>query len=194
MENRQETCKYIHSFMGKNHDETHCVAGGWEDDKVKTVTPEDCEKCDKYKSRFIEYPITVSKINSNLLEYWKDENCGKLVKIRPCGKEYENNTYLGILLGDLPFMLYITHNPETLELSCSTTENSAIFVPELKKIIFGMESWWSEIKSEEELKEITDDDIENIWYVKMLKWMEDREDGEIDRKSFGFCADKRVRK
>lgn len=167
--NRQEKCKYCHPFMGRKHDETHCVADGWDDDKVKTVTLEDCENCEKYKSRYIEYPITVSKINQKFWEYWKDKDCGQLVKIRPCGKEYGNKTYLGFLLGDLPFMLYITHNPETLELSCSTTGNPAIFVPELGKIIFGMESWWGRIKSEEELKDITDDDIENVWYAKMLK-------------------------
>lgn len=171
MKSRQETCKYCHPFMGRNFDETHCVAGGREDNKVKTVTVEDCEKCEKYKSRYIEYPITVSKTNQKLREYWKDENCGRLVKIRPCGKEYGDKTYLGILLGDLPYTLYITHNPETLELNCSTTGNPAIFVPELRKIIFGMESWWGEIESEEELRDITDDDIENVWYVKMLKGM-----------------------
>lgn len=66
-------------------------------------------------------------------------------------------------------MLYITHDPKTFELNCSTTGNPAIFVPELGKIIFGMESWWGRIKSEEELKDITDGDIENVWYVKMLK-------------------------
>lgn len=80
-----------------------------------------------------------------------------------------DKTYLGFLLGDLPIGLYIRHSPETLELSCSTTGNPAIFAPELGKIIFGMESWWGRIKSEEELKDITDDDIENVWYVKMLK-------------------------
>ena len=40
-------------------------------------------------------------------------------------------------------------------------------MPELGKIIFGMESWWGRIKSEEELKDITDGDIENVWHVKM---------------------------
>lgn len=167
--NIQHNCKYCHPFMGRNHNETHCVADGWKDDKVKTVTPEDCEKCEKYKSRYIEYPITVSKTNQKMREYWKDEDCGQLVKIRPCGKEYGDKTYLGFLLGNLPFTLYITHDPETLELSCSTTGNPAIFIPELRKIIFGMESWWSRIENEEELKDITDDDIENVWYVKMLK-------------------------
>ena len=172
MKSRQETCKFIHRFMGKNHDEAHCVADGWEDEKVKTVTESDCEKCQKYDSRYIEYPITVNGINQNFRQYWKEEGSGKLVKVRPCGKEYGNKTYLGFLLGDLPIGLYITHNPETLEMKVSTTGNPAIYVPELGKIRFGMESWWGEIESPEELKDISDDDISNTWYVKLLQEMQ----------------------
>lgn len=42
---------------------------------------------------------------------------------------------------------------------------------DLQRIIFGAESWWGIIESLEELKDITDDDINNIWYVKALKAM-----------------------
>lgn len=45
-----------------------------------------------------------------------------------------------------------------------------------RKIIFGMESWWSRIKSEKELMDITNDDIEDVWYVKMLKGMGGRKE------------------
>ena len=177
MENdRQSKCRYIHRFMGKNHDESHCIVEGWEDDKVKTVTVEDCEKCEKYKSRYIEYPIEVSKINSETRNYWKDNDCGQIVKIRPCGKEYGDRTYLGILLGDLPLTNYISYQEETKELNVSVSCNPAIFVPELKKIIFGMESWWGRIENADELKEITNDDIDNVWYVKLLKEMSDMDD------------------
>ena len=47
--------------------------------------------------------------------------------------------------------------------------NPAIYVPELGKVIYGMESWWHAIKDEKELKDITDNDIDNVWYVKALK-------------------------
>ena len=56
---------------------------------------------------------------------------------------------------------------EILENSIMT--NPGIYVPELKEIIFGDSSWWHEIKSEEELREITDDDINNTWYVRLLR-------------------------
>lgn len=172
MENdRQNKCRYILRFCGKNFNEDHCAVDGFENDKIKNVSKEDCKKCKRYKSRYIEYPIEVSRINSEMREYWKNDDCGQLVKIRPCGEEYGEKTYLGILLGDLPFMNYISYREETKELDILPSCNPAIFVPELKKIIFGMESWWGRIKNADELKEITNDDIDNVWYVRLMKEM-----------------------
>lgn len=103
------------------------------------------------------------------------QNCGTLVKVRPCGNEYEKKTYLGILLGDIA--LNISHSID--EKGIVTFErgryNPAIFIPETRTIVYGCESWWGEIESEDELKQITDDDIENVWYVKMLKKMQKNE-------------------
>lgn len=95
---------------------------------------------------------------------------GSLVKIRPCGKEHQNKTYLGFLIGEVALGGSINVTEDKIQLNFSN-HNPAIFVPELKKLIYGNESWWSVIKSEEELKEITDYDIENVWYLKLLKTM-----------------------
>jgi len=162
-------CKFCHPFMGKNHDEYHCVAGGWEDDKVKEVFEEECENCEKYKSKYIEYPIEVSAIDNKFKDDYSLHQCGMLVKIRPCGEEYGGKTYLGIYLGELPIGTFISHHPDTNVLTVSAHRNPGIFVPELKKIIYGCESWWGEIKDVSELKDISDKDIENVWYVQLLK-------------------------
>jgi len=45
----------------------------------------------------------------------------------------------------------------------------AIFVPELKKIIYGCESWWKTIQSVDEFSKISNEDINNTWYVKLLQ-------------------------
>ena len=136
------------------------------------IEEKDCENCNDFKSRYIEYPISVSKINiegwdGNYTLFHKDD-IGKPVKIRPSGKEYEGKTYLGIFMGDLPIMPHVTHDPRNNELSVRPFSNPAIFVPSLKKIIHGCESWWSIIESENDFKDITDEDIENVWYVKMF--------------------------
>lgn len=179
MEEKLEKCRYIHRFMGKKHNENHCVVDGWEDENVHIVSEEDCRRCTKYKSRFIEYPVTVNGINKSFHKYWENnEECGTLVKIRPCNEEYGSRTYLGILLGHLPVGISVTHNERTCELTAATFSNPAIFVPELKKIIFGMESWWGKIEDPEEIKVITDEEIHNLWYVKRMKELCDRCDSE----------------
>ena len=44
-----------------------------------------------------------------------------------------------------------------------------IFVPELNEVVWGCGSFWQKIRSKEQLKNITDGDINNVWYVKALK-------------------------
>lgn len=125
--------------------------------------------CDEYKCLYIEYPIEVSAINRNTVHSsYRDSQIGKFASIRPCGEEC-NKTHLGLYLGDLPLDITVSHNPETKELNLSYMSNPAIFVFDLNKIVYGMESWWSIIETKDDLKEITDLDIENVWYVKAMK-------------------------
>lgn len=52
-------CKYSHPHFKNNSIEYHCIVDGWEDDKVRICKKEECESCQKFKSKYIEYPITV---------------------------------------------------------------------------------------------------------------------------------------
>jgi hypothetical protein len=79
------------------------------------------------------------------------------------------------MLGEIGIQHNVFYNPEEKQLAVYFGSNPAIFVPDLNKVIFGYESWWGEIKSPEELREITDDDIQNVWYVKALKMLEAKE-------------------
>ncbi|MDD3230487.1 MAG: hypothetical protein PHE09_14905 [Oscillospiraceae bacterium] len=171
-------CRYSHPFMGKNHDEYHCVLDGWEDDKVKIITEDVCEGCEKYSSRYIEYPLTIQGIEDHFSENCKHHlyGCGQLVKINPCGEEYGGKTYLGILLGDLPISTTVSFHHDDQKLHIGAMTNPAIFVPELKKIIYGCESWWGRIEKPEDMKDITSEDIENTWYVQLLKEMVKKEE------------------
>lgn len=94
------------------------------------------------------------------------------VKIMPCGKEYEGKTFFGLHLGRLSTAIHFSvdkTDPEYLVFEPSHY-NPAIYVPELNKLIMGYESFWGEISSEDELKElITEETIKNIWYMKLLK-------------------------
>lgn len=126
--------------------------------------------CNEYKCRHIEYPLEVSNINIDTeLRSLREKSIGKFAKIVPCAKECGGKTYLGLFLGDLPLGISVSHNSDTKELNLGYYANPAIFVFDLNKIIFGAESWWSIIETEEDLKAITPEDIQNVWYVKALK-------------------------
>lgn len=166
-----ERCKYAHVSLGKlMAGDTTRVCYRDTDGGCPEINEEMCEACEFFRSKYIEYPITVSKIENNFGENFSlGHEIGCLVAVRPCGEEYENKTFCGFLLGDLPVSNSITFNSETGELHVFPHRNPAIFVPELKKIVYGCESWWHEIASVEELKEITDSDIDNTWYMRLLK-------------------------
>jgi hypothetical protein len=94
---------------------------------------------------------------------------GTLVAIRPVADEYKQKTYFGFYIGDMPAEHLYEFEKETQLLHIISTGNPAIFVFDLGKVIYGYESWWGEIKDEKQLRQITDKDIEDIWYVKALK-------------------------
>ncbi len=146
-------------------------------------------ECDGFKSRYIEYPLTISAIEqpkeAAIVPGLYSRKVGCLVGVRPCGEEYGGKTYLGILLGEVDIGLIISHHPETLVLSINRMHNPAMFVPELKEVIYGQSSWWSVIESEDELKAITDDVIANQWYVKLFKDMTKEEDPDEQEDSAG---------
>lgn len=142
---------------------------GWEDDKVRIVTEEECEKCDSFDSKYIEYPLTIKGIENDKIDIsGLGHKCGCLCEIRPCGEEYKGKTYIGIYIGELPIGITTSYDRTTGILSNGTMNNPAILVPALRKIIYGCESWWREINNIEDFKEITDNDISNTWYVQLL--------------------------
>ena len=99
----------------------------------------------------------------------KKDKCGTPVKVRSCKEGHGDKTYFGILLGDIALSISHSIDDDGNVTAKHTLYNPAIFIPELNDIVYGMESWWGEITSEEELnKMITDKTISNVWYVKML--------------------------
>lgn len=91
------------------------------------------------------------------------------VSVRPCAEEHQGKTYLGYLLGDLVLGVHLRYSEEGVLKVGPGPGNPAIFVPELGKVILGCASFWRAIKTPEELKQITNQDIDNVWYIKALK-------------------------
>lgn len=126
----------------------------------------------------LKFPLTINGIKLlgkwGLGDGWRHEQ-GEMVAIRPVAKEYDKKTFLGIYLGDITVEPIWVLNKKTNEIEVFSRGNPAIFVPDLNKVVFGYESWWGPIKNEDQLRQITDDDIQNIWYVKALKQLEAKE-------------------
>lgn len=107
-----------------------------------------------------------------LTRYGKYENNDtQFVSVRPCGEHYQSKTYLGILIGSVATGIKGQVIDKEIVISPSTF-NPAIYIPETNTIVYGMESWWGNIKSEEDFKEITIEDINNVWYVSALKQLQ----------------------
>lgn len=165
---RQRKCRAASCFNGENFNETYCRFN----DDESPVTNDTCNACENFKSKYIEYPITVNKINlDKKYEAYDSHKRGMLVAIRPYNKAYNDKTYAGVYLGDMVYAPHITYNENTKEISVGGMRNPAIYVFELKKIIYGMESFWQPITSIDDIKDISDDDINNQFYVQMLKAM-----------------------
>lgn len=117
---------------------------------------------------------------NNIIEARFGNKIGTLVQIRPCGEDYQGKTYLGFYLGDIARSFSFAISEDNIQCNWSR-HNPAIFVPELKKIVYGYESWWQVIRSEDQLRQISDDDIQNVWYVKLLK--QEIENGDIGKEN-----------
>jgi hypothetical protein len=110
-------------------------------------------------------PLTVKSVKIQTRSFKKEQPC-KYVAIRPVGDE---KTYIGILIGEVTLSVGGLYYIEEKEIYISHTLNPVIFIPDLMKVVFGIESWWCVISTSDDLKQITDADIQNVWYLKALK-------------------------
>jgi hypothetical protein len=124
------------------------------------------------KERFpsIKYPINVTGIDWGHDFFTQNREGACMVRVRPCGAEYTDKTFLGILLGEVSLQACVSYNPQTGVLHASPGMlNPVIFIPSLNRLVFGCESWWGRINSEKDMAEITDETINSAWYVQALK-------------------------
>ena len=112
-----------------------------------------------------EPALMVENVHLNVPAFEKTKQ-QQYVAVRPVDSE---KTYLGVMLGECPSMFFGSYNDETKTLSLIGRGNPMMFIPDLETSVFGYESWWTPIETKEDLRKITDADIQNVWYVKALK-------------------------
>jgi hypothetical protein len=113
----------------------------------------------------VKFPLTLDAIQPARAPRVR-EGVGRWCMVRPVK---DTKTYLGVYLGDLPLSMdfYVRTSTKTLILNHHT--NPALFVPDLKRVVWGVESWWGFMDRPEQLRQISDADIQNVWYVRALK-------------------------
>jgi hypothetical protein len=123
----------------------------------------------------MEYPIQVTGIQFSKTEFIEAEGFlisakpGDPVAVRPCGKEYEGKTYVGFFIGNVATTKTCQFKKENGVLTVDVgMHNPAMFVPALKRVVYGYESWWGKIESLDDAKKITDSDIEGSMTMKLL--------------------------
>lgn len=122
-------------------------------------------ECPDFKSRYLEFPLTVQGIElRGCLPPMRE--VGKLVRVRLCD---DDKTYLGVYLGELARAPMAYTRSDSQNLIVSLYQNPALYVPALSRIVWGDESWWSIIESEDDLRDISVDDIASQWYVRLAK-------------------------
>lgn len=171
---KRQKCRHCHTDLapdenGQMRAKYSCTFGCG--DKPPTPISDDttCETCTNFDSRYIEYPISVTKIKNNKDEYdLYHEYVGQACEVRIAD---EKQTHIGIHLGSLPTGIVSSYDQKTGILENNMMNNPAIFVPTLKRIVWGYESWWRVLKEDDVPQGISDADIDEIPYVKLLRSM-----------------------
>jgi hypothetical protein len=100
--------------------------------------------------------------------------CGDFVRVRPILPDNDpddGKTFLGVIIGEMATGVSLNRHRDTpglIEVGFYA-HNPMIFVPDLARVVFGYESWWGRINSPDDLRQITDATINNVWYVQALK-------------------------
>jgi hypothetical protein len=126
----------------------------------------------------ITFPLTVDKIQFSKTPAFLDKcvlggKCGDFVAVRPCAGEYQGKTYLGILLGEIAESTLVQYDDARVLRIEPSLHNPIIFIPDLLTVVRGYESWFKRIRSKEDLSVITNQDIQNVWYVRALKSLQE---------------------
>lgn len=134
------------------------------------------EEMEKHAKRYtigheIVWPLEVSGVEFRGALHGKGrtDGCkvGQMVMVRMCDKT--KATHLGVYLGEFPMQLLHQFDKETKRIEVFPNLNPAMLVPKLGRIVWGCESFWGPIESENQLRQVTDAEISDIWYIKALK-------------------------
>lgn len=146
----------------------HCCK---KDPTLRTITEQDCQSCELYKSMYIQYPIQVSDIRNDdptAQDGLRQYAAGQIVMVKPCQDEYKGQYMPGILLGELPWSVSSQYDEDTHVLRNRIVKNPAIWVPAMGRIVYGAECWWAKMTDLRELDKATTIDQDVAWLTNYV--------------------------
>ncbi|MCA9627649.1 MAG: hypothetical protein KC766_08290 [Myxococcales bacterium] len=116
----------------------------------------------------IEFPITIRGVAfGDRTALVKNADTGRLVKVRPCSGE---QTYIGVMIGDVSLGSSFGFNRQTQVATIRPSYgNPVMWVPALGRFVLGVESWWGTVEAEDDMHDITDEDIANSPGLALLR-------------------------
>lgn len=132
-----------------------------------------CSACHGTGRREPAFPALIDGVEYSSLSRVSERNGyrdglkGSWVAVRPCDPECAGKTYLGLYLGDMVMSAFASVRGTVVQVQPFL--NPAIWVFDLRRVVWGVGSWWGPITGPEGLRKITDQDIDNVWYVRALK-------------------------
>lgn len=89
-----------------------------QNEQMQPINVTDCETCRLFKSRYIEYPLTISGME--IKQPTVSDVAFAPVRVMLCE---DNKMYFGILLGEFPQKMEVSFDEDTKMLNVSTVNN-----------------------------------------------------------------------
>ena len=173
-ETNEEICRFCQLDMDLSSGKLQVIKKCLKDPAVvKQVSDEDCRSCPHFKSKYIQYPITVTRIENE--EPSKMETLARyrpgevvIVELATDDHQLQKKKLTGILLGEMPLFLSSSYNEQSGVLTNRLIPNPAILVPSLHKVVYGAECWWEFVDDPKFLDKL-DSDQDIAWLVSYMK-------------------------
>jgi len=124
--------------------------------------------CDEHEAIYIEFPILVNAITSDISYNTNDYNVGKYCLVSLNAENFDEDLHIGIYLGMLPISIISLYDKKSTEIKNQFNTSPAMFVPKFNQIFYGINMRWNFINDISDLDLLKDEPKEYVNLVKNL--------------------------
>lgn len=137
--------------------------------------------CDDIEPIYIEFPILVNGISSDLA-YNRGENefrVGDWTIVSVNAEGYDEDFHIGLYLGMLPLSILSMYDRKSTKIVNKFNPNPAIYIPKFKKIFYGMNCRWQFLDSLEQIEGLFKDEPQE--YLDVVKKSLQKDKKPVDK-------------